>query len=252
MIHEMDEHQPVPPNDEPFAELPREGPRHGFRGDPTPTALFPGVPAGLTLAVSRQAGARGSTIGRRVGRLLGWPVYGQDLLNYMAQEGTCRQDVVERLSAAAASWVEQRLEQLLLRQEVSQHPSIVDLARVVLALGALGEVVLIGRGAGFLLPPATTLHVRIVAPLADRISYMSQWLRLPVAEATEQVRLLDRQRSDFLATHFHHQEGDSPYDLVLNSGSLGEELCAELIVRAVRARAIVLSPDEQDDVMEAS
>ena len=40
--------------------------------------------------------------------------------------------------------------------------------RVILALGAQGEVLLVGRGAGCLLPREATLHVRIVAPLEDR------------------------------------------------------------------------------------
>ena len=53
-------------------------------------------------------------------------------------------------------------------------------------------MVLIGRGAGFILPRETTLHVRMVAPLQERIAYMSQWLRLPVQEAAEKVRTARR------------------------------------------------------------
>ena len=108
---------------------------------------------------------------------------------------------------------------------------------MVLALGAQGEVILIGRGAGCILPSASTLHVRIVAPLADRIAYMSEWLRLTVEEATAQVELRDRRRAEFIATHFHRQPSDIyQYDLLLNSTLLGEELCAELIAQAARAK----------------
>ena len=42
-------------------------------------------------------------------------------------------------------------------------------AGLILALGAKGEGIFLGRGAGFLLPRETTLHVRVVAPLADRM-----------------------------------------------------------------------------------
>jgi hypothetical protein len=67
---------------------------------------------------------------------------------------------------------------------------------------------------------------------------MSQWLRLSQEEATERVRLRDERRATFLNTHFHRQPGDiQQYDLVLNSGTLGEDVCAELIARAARARA---------------
>ena len=112
-----------------------------------------------------------------------------------------------------------------------------DLARIILALGAQGEVVIIGRGAGCILPAESTLNVRIVAPLNDRIAYMSQWLRLTEKEAAEEVRLRDSRRAEFIPTHFHRQPGDIyQYDLILNSTLLGEDLVAELIARAARAK----------------
>ena len=66
---------------------------------------------------------------------------------------------------------------------------------------------------------------------------MGQWLRLTDEEAAERVRLRDARRAEFLATHFHRQPGEShQYDLLLNSSLLGEELCAELVAGAARAR----------------
>jgi cytidylate kinase len=129
------------------------------------------------------------------------------------------------------------LELLLREQKLSPHPSISELARVVLALGAQGECVLIGRGAGRILPAESTLDVRIIAPLPDRIAYMSQRLRLSLDEAAEEVKQRDRQRAEFIVTHFHRQPADMyQYDLILNSSHLGEEVCAELIAQAARAK----------------
>jgi cytidylate kinase len=213
-----------------------ESPLHGFQGDRGPVPAVPSVPAALTIAVSREAGARGGTIGRRVGKKLGWQVYNQELLEYTAQEGPARH-VMTHLPAAAARWAEERLDALRRKQNLSQHPTVADLARIVLALGAQGEVVLIGRGAGNFLPAASTLHVRIVAPFAERVAYMSQWLRLPEREAEEQVRQRDARRAEFIETHFHRHPSDVyQYDLVLNSSLLGEEICADLVVKAARAK----------------
>src|SRR5919108_245472 len=112
---------------------------------------------------------------------------------------------------------------------------------MVLSLGAQGEVVLLGRGAGCILPSHSTLSVRLVAPLPDRVAYMSQWLRLTEEEAAEQVRKRDVRRGEFIATHFHRKPSDIyQYDLLLNSSLLGEELCAELIVKAARAKQAAL------------
>ncbi|MCC6421722.1 MAG: cytidylate kinase-like family protein [Gemmataceae bacterium] len=234
----MPEHPPHLTDDsDPLTELLPESPRHGFQGDRGVRAGSSSVPASLTVAISRESGSRGASIAGRVGTKLGWQVYSQDLLEYIAQDAPSRQEIVENLAPAASGWVTDHLDRLLRAERLNWHPSLVAMARTVLALGASGEAVLIGRGAGCILPRASTLHARIIAPLEDRIAYMSQWLRLPVDEAAEQVRQRDVRRAEFLATHFHRQPGDVyQYDLLLNSSLLGEDLCAELIAQAARAK----------------
>lgn len=217
-----------------------ESPLHGYRGDPEPAAR-PAFPAGLSIAISREAGARGGSIARRAGVKLGWQVYSQDLIEYVAQEGSFRQDVLDHLNDGAAEWVEAELRRRHDDGLVRDNPTLLNLARMLLSLGAQGEVVLVGRGAGCLLPSRSTLYVRLVAPLAARVAYMSQWLRLGAEEAAEQVRTRDRRREEFLRTHFHRDPTDvHQYDLVLNTATLGEERCAELIVHAARAKHALL------------
>ncbi len=215
----------------------KESPRHGFQGNRHKVAPGPGVPAALTIAISREAGSRGGSIAQRASAKLGWQVYRQDLLEYIAQEGSFRQEMADNLAPSARPWLEEQLDRLLREQNLSRHPAVLDMARIILALGAAGEVVLVGRGAGCVLPSSSTLHVRVMAPLQDRIAYMAQWLRLTTEEAAEQVRLRDSRRAEFIATHFQRQPGDIyQYDLLLNSSLLGEDLCAELIVQAARAK----------------
>src|SRR5438105_4325761 len=166
-----------PKNEPSHDDLPtqeeRDSPRHGFQGNRAPRPPSPSLPASLTVALSREAGARGGTIARRAGRKLGWQVYDQELLEYMAQDPTVIQGMVDTLKPDAVAWMEGHLERLLCAESVSQFPSVVNLARVVLALGAQGGVVLIGRGASCILPRASTLNVRIIAALEDRIGYMA-------------------------------------------------------------------------------
>ncbi len=225
---------PTPAEDRP--------PRHGFQGDRGAAPPVRAIPAGLTVAVSRESGSRGGTIARRAARKLGWQIYDQELLEYVAQETAVRQGVLEGLQGPAGAWIEERMDRLLREQNLSQHPLVGNLARVVLSLGAQGGVVLIGRGAGCILPRETTLNVRIIAPLPERVAYMSQWMRLTQEEAAERVASRDRLRNEFVATHFHRHPGDiHQYDLVLNTSLLGEDVCAELIAQAARARQAQLA-----------
>src|SRR5436305_5308795 len=113
-------------------DLPLESPRHGFQGDRGPPPPMPTVPAGLTIAISREAGARGGTIGRRVGRKLGWQVYDQELLDYVVQEGTVQPGFMEGLSEAAARWVEDQI-QALVAAGLEMPPPVVGITRATLA-----------------------------------------------------------------------------------------------------------------------
>jgi cytidylate kinase len=226
------------PDDLPInADDAAESPHHGFQGDRGVVPATTEVPAGPIVAVSREAGARGGTIAVAVGRKLGWQVYDQELLEYATNESPLQQELIDSLSPVARQWIDQRLDQLQREQTISQNPSVQEMVRAVLALGARGNAVLVGRGAGSVLPSETTLNVRVVAPLSDRIAYMSQWLRLTVEEAAERVRQRDNQRSDFLGVHFHKEPGELySYDLILNSSLLGEDTCAALIAQAVRSK----------------
>src|SRR6185312_3325877 len=100
-------HQPPP------GELTRESPRHGFQGDRGAPPPVRSGPSSLTIALSREAGARGGTIARRVGRKLGWQVYDQELLEYMAQESIVSQGVLDAPAATPTDWVEARVQQLI-------------------------------------------------------------------------------------------------------------------------------------------
>lgn len=222
-------------------------PHHGYQGDRQPRDLGPSLPASLTIAISREAGSRGGSIAQRVGTKLGWQVYRQDTLEYIAQEGNLRQDLLENQTPATRAWVEGNLDRLLKQQNLSRHPSVLDMARIILTLGAAGEVILLGRGAGCILPAPSTLHVRIMAPLPDRIAYMAQWLRLTLEDAGIQVNDRDSRRAQFIETHFHRKPADLyQYDLLLNSSLLGEETCAHLIVLAAKAKLEVLTGGQED------
>lgn len=212
-------------------------PRHGFQGN---RGLVPGprmAPMGLAVCLSRESGARGGTIARLVADKLSWQFYDQELLEYMAQNPVIRQGMAHDLSPACLDWVRQRLHHLEQSCRLANDPDVHHLAQVVLHLGAGGQVVLVGRGTGCILPRESTLNVRIIAPLQDRIAFVSQSQRLSASEAAERIQQHDERRADFVLTHFDRSPGDiHQYDLVLNSSLLGEDGCAELIMRAALLR----------------
>ena len=133
---------PLP--EETLEETPRPSPLHGNQGDRGPAAPRPEFPAALAIALSREAGARGTTIARRVGAKLNWQVFSQELIEYISQEGNFRQEIVNQLSAGALQWVETYLDRLQQEHHLEDHPSILEMTRMILSLGVQGEVILLG------------------------------------------------------------------------------------------------------------
>jgi cytidylate kinase len=218
-------------------------PLHGNRGDDRDR---PTAPAGIAIAISRESGARGETIARRVGKRLGWQVYTQELLEFLCANDVARQSVLVEVPADAATWVAKHLERV--RNDRSIDPTTEDneMPRLILALAARGQAILVGRGAGYYLPPEMSLHVRIVAPLADRIAHMADWSRQTREQAAEQVRIRDERRAEFLFKHFGRRSADPhDFDLVLNSGLLGEETCADVILGALNGKQDALAGDSR-------
>jgi hypothetical protein len=220
-----------------LSDTPAGPPLHGYRGAPTPPPVVE-HPRGLTVAISREAGARGGSIAGRVGRLLGWQVYGQDSLSLLARDDNARRELLADTPPAAAAWADRQAAASVAGDDTG------ELVKLVFALAARGEVVIVGRGAGFLLPADSTLNVRVIAPHAERVAYMAQWLRLTAEEAEAELAARDRVRAALHAAVTGRAASDpTQYDLVLNSGRLGEAGCAELIVQAIKTKQLAVRPE---------
>lgn len=213
-----------------------EPPLHGNQGDREPAPPLKS-PLGLTVAISREAGARGGSVAKRVGKRLGWQVYTQELLEFLCSNEAARSQVLAEAPPSAAAWADAQLQRLRWDRVINPNVELGEMPRLILSLAARGGVILVGRGAGFLLPSETTLHVRVIAPLEDRIAYMTQYLRHTRETAASYVRDRDEQRAEFLMKTFNRRSSDlHDYDMVLNSYLLGEEICADLMLTAIRGK----------------
>lgn len=235
-------------NDVPGAKY-EEGfaqPHHGDRGTPEQPSSAPSCPSGPTITISREAGARGRAIGQRLGQRLGWQVYDRELMEYLASDSVASAELFGELDEIQTQWVNQQLALLkknaleksgnIPENDDSKHGTLA-LFKVILALGAKGRVILVGRGAHWILPESHTLRVRVVANLDDRVTYLAQTLRLSHTESMQRCRLRDQKRQDFAKQAFGSIIVDpNHFDMVLNSSRLGEDVSTQLIREAMQAK----------------
>jgi cytidylate kinase len=190
---------------------------------------------GFTIALSRETGARGTSVARALGQKLGWPVYDHELLELIAKEMNLRSRLLESVDERRVSWIQDTLAGFALIPAVSEDGYVQHLVETLLSLATHGACVIVGRGAPHILPAATTLRVRLVAPLEDRIAVMSRELHLSREEAARRVPTTDRERARFVQDHFQKDTADPRnYDLVLNSARFSVDECADLIIGALR------------------
>jgi cytidylate kinase len=199
------------------------------------------VSRAFTIALSREVGTQGTSVAKEVGKLLGWHVYDHQLLEHIAKEMGLRTALLESVDERQQSRLLELVEAFATAPAksgwgafVSESAYVHDLVETVLALGVHGECVIVGRGAAFVLPAATTLRVRLVGPVKERITELSRKLGISEREAALRVRTIDRERTDFVQDHFSKDPSDPRnYDLVLNTSHLSVAQCAELIVETL-------------------
>lgn len=188
---------------------------------------------GPYIAISRESGCGGAYIARLVGAKLRWEVLDKELLDFMAERYGLPRDLLEFVDETTSNWLHESFGIWLDRRLVSQDEYVDHLGKIVLMAARHGKVVLVGRGAQFLLPRHGGLAVRIIAPPRYRIEQIMQRRGLSRQKAERFTEESDRGRSGFVRQYFN-QDVTNPnlYDIVLNVEQFGPEVVAKLIVEA--------------------
>jgi cytidylate kinase len=191
--------------------------------------------AAVTIALARQMGTPGTLVSREVGRRLGWPVYDHELLERMAGEMGLRVNALESFDERRQNWLHVMLEGWGQVPTINESWYTRQLVETVVHLGASGQCIIVGRGAGHILPPATTLRVRLIGRLEDRIAFLAKRDGISNHEAAQKIENTDRERLQFVRTHFQQDVTDPlNYDLLLNMSRWTVAEAGESMVTAVK------------------
>jgi hypothetical protein len=209
---------------------------HNYGLAKQPPTEFSAV-AGLTIALTREAGTPGTTIAREAARQLGWQAYDHELLEIIGREKGVRLSLLEGVDEQVRSSIVTFAESFGGAPAVTEFGYYRDLVETILLLAARGRCVIVGRGAAFLLPRATTLRVRLIGERPDRVRAAGEERGLAPAEAERWVAETDKHRQRFIQRHFGlDATNPTHYDLVLNAPRWTVAQAAGLIVEAARRR----------------
>jgi cytidylate kinase len=166
------------------------------------------------ITISRQKGSLGCQVAFTVADVLGYKLVWRELINEAARRSGTPE-------VALAAIDELGLLGFCPSPDACRayHRAVNDL---MLELVEQGEVVILGRaGQVILRNRRDTLHVRLVAPISDRIARIAQHMGTSDECARAQVEASDRYRSNYLR-RFYYVNWDDPtlYHLIINTGSL--------------------------------
>jgi cytidylate kinase len=191
-------------------------------------------PPSFTIALSRETGSGGALVGAEVGRRLNWPVYDNELLAEVARVLQVDVNRLKGLDERPGSRLVECLEAFGSSRSVTELTYFRGLLRLILALGARGGCVIVGRGAAIALPVETTLRVRVVASREDRITAVARDRNATRAQAAHEIDAKDRERARFIKDHFHKDASDPLlYDLVLNASRFSIDECATIVIEGL-------------------
>ena len=191
---------------------------------------------GPYLLISREKGAGGHQVADLIGKKLGWQVFDRQIVDAIAERTKMRQQLVENLDEKTRGGLEEFLRHVLTK-EIGATDYLRHLRQVLLTLGQQGDVVIVGRGAEYVLPAQFGLRVRMVAPFDVRVERIAKENGSSSEAAQVLVAKVEQERKDFIHGQFQKDQCDSMnYDLVVNTGALSVEGTAEIVLTALRQK----------------
>ena len=184
------------------------------------------------VTISRRMGSGARIVAEKLAHNLGWSLWSKELLDAIAEDADVSRKVVEAFDEKTISEIELFAHAALGDFEMGDFIYKKHLIKAIAAIAKLGNVIILGRGANFLLPDA--LHIRIDASDEHRIMNMMKYEALTRNEAEVKLRDSDKARQHFLLSAFGRERVVSAqYDLTIWMDKFSTEDAAKIIERAI-------------------
>jgi cytidylate kinase len=195
------------------------------------------------VTISRQAGCGALAVAEKLARYLQehspkntrpWAIFDRNLMEKVLEDHDLPTRLAQFLPEDRVSYLEDIMADLLQTYPPSQTV-IRQTTETILKLASVGNVILIGRGGNVITTRLPNMvHVRLVAPLEERIEHSHKSYGMTKTEARKFCLREDLGRERYLKTYFHADINDPLlYHLIINTGLVGYDDAARIIGDAV-------------------
>lgn len=181
------------------------------------------------VTIGRENGSGGREVGRIVADLLGVRCYGREIIEVTAKQTGISIEEIERSEEG------RRRSPLYFGGIPSSNPIFEEQSEAIRSLASRGPCVFVGRCADYVLKDRPdVVNVFVTAPLQDRVARSSSRNGITESEARERVMRKDSERAEYYRRYTGRIWGSvSNYDLSVNTGRIGVDDAARLIVEYI-------------------
>jgi cytidylate kinase len=198
------------------------------------------------ITVSRQFGAGGSELARKLGERLNWPVLDHEVTCRCAQRLHLETSTVARLREHSPTLLARLSAALLVAPPEAPGIDTSHLLRIdAIAEAALESImeaakslplILVGFGTQCIFADrADALHVRLVAPMSVRVERLRARYGWDATNAAARARRMEEDRRRYVHRYFHRDVNDPLlYDVQINTGRTTLDEATTMIEQLVR------------------
>ncbi len=186
------------------------------------------------IVISRDPGSGGHVIAKMIAKRLGWQLFDKSLMRKLSDELQIPEAEVVDVDEHGRSWISDFVHSIINPDYVSDIRYITQLKKLLNHAAKKGDLVVIGHGANYILPPDKCLRIRITAPFNTRVDNTYKYENFKSRfEASQWVEKIEKQYNQFIRQYFGknpHNPWD--YDLVISTDHYTMSQVADLIIKA--------------------
>ncbi|MBW2369152.1 MAG: cytidylate kinase-like family protein [Deltaproteobacteria bacterium] len=194
------------------------------------------------ITISRQFGAGGKTLTQKVAEKIGYQIAHEEIIEQMASMANVSTKGIQAFETEADGFIDKNTGMLAPKRfmdhifdpgkkymDGSQYIQL--LHAIIPAIADRGNVIILGRGAQFILKGRQdTHHILMIADTKDCIAFMQKNYNLSASDAERAVAKQSKRRVKLMKL-FHHESYDAAwnYDLVINMSKIDMDSAVDLV-----------------------
>jgi len=195
------------------------------------------------ITISRETGAGSQLVCKELIKILepasepngvNWTYFDRELIEKVLDDHNLPQQLYKYMKEDKYRYLSEDLN-VLLGLHPSQRTLLQKISESILQLARMGKVIIVGRGANIITAKLkNSFHVRLVAPLDNRVRHIMKVENLNKKDAETFVKQKDKARREYIKSSFSKNVEDIElYHIVVNTGLMSYKESAEIIAGAV-------------------